>query len=127
MATIMTSTFPTALGNEDVYACLESTNALMSLTPIPSAILSPTNSASYSASLFEASNSKRSAYVNSIPSGFMSIRPEPKPPSFEEPSVNKIYISAVVPVGPLVRLTFFTGSSTRETARTWPRMEVLGR
>ncbi|GJS64614.1 hypothetical protein Tco_0679178 [Tanacetum coccineum] len=60
------------------------------VTPIRAACVVRSR-ASYSASLFVAVNSKRSAYVNSIPSGLVRIRPAPDPSTHDDPSVNKIH------------------------------------
>ncbi|GKD44645.1 hypothetical protein Tco_1269290 [Tanacetum coccineum] len=51
----------------------------------------PAINASYSASLLVASNPNLRAYVNSIPSGFVSISPAPEPFMHDDPSVNNIY------------------------------------
>ncbi|GKE08160.1 hypothetical protein Tco_1411711 [Tanacetum coccineum] len=82
---------------------------------MPSAILSPDSSASYFASMFEASNSKRRAYVNSIPSRFVSIRPASYAPSLDELYVNNFYISTVASASSSDGLILLAGTLARKS------------
>ncbi|GKA12659.1 ribonuclease H-like domain-containing protein [Tanacetum coccineum] len=58
---------------------------------MPGSFAIPAIKALYSASLLVASNLNLEAYVNSIPSGFESIRPAPEPSMHDDPSVNNIH------------------------------------
>ncbi|GJZ33547.1 hypothetical protein Tco_0578983 [Tanacetum coccineum] len=97
------------------------------LTPIFSAIGNPVIKASYSASLLVASNLNRKAYVNSTPSGSVSITLAPHPSTQDVPSVNKLYF-----VGS--SSSFFvessesssSGLSTMKSASTCPITDILG-
>ena len=52
--------------------------------------------ASYSASLLEAWNPNLSAYLMSIPSGEVRIRPTPLPYAFEAPSIESFQMGRSV-------------------------------
>ncbi|MFS7931158.1 hypothetical protein Hanom_Chr04g00352751 [Helianthus anomalus] len=78
----------------------------------------PAKRASYSASLLELLNSSRSAYVTSVPSGSVRIRPAPDPSALEAPSVYKDHgFSGALSAS---SVPFSSGISTKKSAITCP-------
>ncbi|GJW17867.1 hypothetical protein Tco_0025303, partial [Tanacetum coccineum] len=83
--------------------------------------------ASYSASLLVASNLNLIAYVNSVPSGLVSIRPASEPSTHDEPSVNNIQgsgSSSLFSMG--ISVDSSSGRSTMKSAKICPLTDVLG-
>ncbi|GJX83442.1 gypsy type transposase [Tanacetum coccineum] len=97
------------------------------LTSICSAIRRPAIKASYSASLLVALNLNLRAYVNSIPSGFIIIRPAPEPSMHDDPSMNNTYGSRSSSLSSIIvsRGSSF-GRSTMKSTRICPLNDVLG-
>nr|GEY00558.1 hypothetical protein [Tanacetum cinerariifolium] len=90
-------------------------------------VLRPAIKASYSASLLVASNLNLRAYVNSTPSGFVIIRPAPKPSMHDDPFVNSIHgseSSSLSSMGVSGRSS--SGRSTMKSAKICPLTNVLG-
>nr|GFD23849.1 hypothetical protein [Tanacetum cinerariifolium] len=90
------------------------------------AIRRPAIRASYSASLLVALNLNLRAYVNSVPFGFVIIRPAPEPSMHEDPSVKSIHgseSSSLSSMG-VSRGSSFR-SSTMNSARICPLIDVL--
>ncbi|GJY35580.1 hypothetical protein Tco_0420958, partial [Tanacetum coccineum] len=86
----------------------------------------PDIKASYSASLLVASNLNLKALVNSIPSGFVSIRPAPKPSTQDDPSVNNVYGSgSSTSASVIVAKGSSSGCSTMKSAKICPFTDVL--
>ncbi|GJY25409.1 hypothetical protein Tco_0400135, partial [Tanacetum coccineum] len=81
----------------------------------------PAIKASYSASLLVALNLNLRAYVNSIPSGFVIIRPPPEPSMHDDPSVNNTHgfgsysLSSII-----ISRGSSSGCSTMKSARIYP-------
>ncbi|GKD18686.1 hypothetical protein Tco_1207844, partial [Tanacetum coccineum] len=110
-----------------VLGLVESTFACKFFIPIFSAIRRPAISASYSASLLVASNLNLMAYVNSAPSGFVSMRPSPEPSTHDEPSVNNVHGSGSTSGSAMSSSEdSSSGRSTIKSANIWPLIAVLG-
>ncbi|KAG8376049.1 hypothetical protein BUALT_Bualt09G0023200 [Buddleja alternifolia] len=83
-----------------------------------SASLAPANSASYSASLFEASNLNIMAYSNLSPWGLSTIMPAPLPMLVEDPSTNNVHVGREQPAS-------FSNISATKSANTCALMAGL--
>ncbi|GJS08255.1 hypothetical protein Tco_0365051 [Tanacetum coccineum] len=68
------------------------------------------------------------AYVNSAPSGFVSIRPAPEPSTQDEPSVNNVHGSGSAS-GSAISSSgdSSSGRSTMKSANIWPLIAVLAK
>ncbi|GKC67442.1 hypothetical protein Tco_1100040 [Tanacetum coccineum] len=67
------------------------------------------------------------AYVNSAPSGFVSISPAPEPSTQDDPSVNKVYGSGSSSGSAMSSFgDSSSGRSTIKSANIWPLIAVLG-
>ncbi|GKG29599.1 hypothetical protein Tco_0419497, partial [Tanacetum coccineum] len=92
-----------------------------------SARIRPAINASYSASLLVTSNLNLMAYVNSIPSGFVSMSLSPEPSIQDDPSVNKVQGSGSLS-GSVMGSSedSSSGRSTIKSANICPLIDILG-
>ncbi|GKD38190.1 hypothetical protein Tco_1258397 [Tanacetum coccineum] len=68
------------------------------------------------------------AYVNSTPSGFVSISPAPEPSTHDDSSMNNIHGSGSYSLSSIGASSgSSSGRSTMKTARICPLTDVLGR
>ncbi|GJY25605.1 hypothetical protein Tco_0400331, partial [Tanacetum coccineum] len=123
---IMSASFATYVPFIWLATNCESTFSLRFLTPICSAILNPEIKGSYSASLFVVSNLNLRAYVNFIPSRFMSISLAPEPSVQDDPFVNKIHGSGSSSSNSIrVSKESSSGHSTMKSANICPLIDTL--
>ncbi|GJV50675.1 hypothetical protein Tco_1446416 [Tanacetum coccineum] len=90
-------------------------------------LLRPAINASYSVSLFVASNLNLMAYVNSTPSGLVSISPDPETSIQDHPFVERVQGSGISS-GSVMGTSGDSSSdrSTIKSASIYPLMDALG-
>ncbi|GJU79446.1 zinc finger, C6HC-type containing protein [Tanacetum coccineum] len=124
---IMLDSFAKYTSLTSLATSLESTFAWRFCTPIFLAMRRPTNRASYSASLLVALNLNLRAWVNSIPSVFMIIKPAPEPSMHGDPFVNNTHGSGSSSLSSIgVSDTSSSWRSTMKSARICPFTDFLG-
>jgi hypothetical protein len=111
----------------------ESLKTWIWLTSSLTASSNPAIKASYSASLLDARNSNRRAYVTSFPSGSVRMRPAPEPSFLDAPSMYSVHIGVFLSalgfevVAPLCSLgESFLGVSAMKSAITCPLITDRG-